>query len=80
MVEDGRQPNSRGYIPIIRIPIKGEMTVPNIGSLDPGTYVSNHLPLKTKVENRPQKIPKQWYESDTGLGDTLPCQTGVNLR
>ncbi len=26
------------YIPIIRIPIKGGMTIPNIGSLDPGTY------------------------------------------
>ena len=28
------------YIPIIRIPIKGEMAIPNIGSLDPGTYRS----------------------------------------
>ncbi len=27
------------YIPIKTIPIKGEMTIPNIGSLDPGTYV-----------------------------------------
>ena len=29
------------YIPIITIPtipIKGEMTIPNKGSLDPGTY------------------------------------------
>ena len=26
------------YTPIITIPIKGEMTIPNIGSLDPGTY------------------------------------------
>ena len=26
------------YIPIIRIPIKGGMTIPNITSLDPGTY------------------------------------------
>ena len=26
------------YIPIKTIPIKGEMTIPNIGSLDPGTY------------------------------------------
>ena len=29
------------YIPIITIPIKGEMTIPNIGSLDPGTYNYN---------------------------------------
>ena len=27
------------YIPIIRIPMKGGMTTPNIGSLDPGTSV-----------------------------------------
>ena len=27
------------YIPIIRIPIKGGMTIPNIASLDPGSYV-----------------------------------------
>ena len=26
------------YIPIVRIPYKGEMTIPNIGSLDPGTW------------------------------------------
>ena len=28
------------YIPIITIPIKSEMTIPNIGSLDPGTFVA----------------------------------------
>ena len=46
MVGDGHQPNSRGlythYI-IITIPIKGEMTIPNIGSLDPGTYESRGI-------------------------------------
>ena len=26
------------YIPIIRIPIKGGMTIPNIATFDPGTY------------------------------------------
>ncbi len=31
------------YIPIIRISIKGEMTIPNIGSLDPGTYIKSNL-------------------------------------
>ena len=29
------------YIPIIRIPIKGGMTIPNIRSLDPGTYTTS---------------------------------------
>ena len=28
------------YIPIIRIPIKGGMTIPNIATFDHGTYVS----------------------------------------
>ena len=28
------------YIPIIRIPIKGGMTIPNTMSFDPGTYVN----------------------------------------
>ena len=33
IIGDGHQPNSREiYIPIITIPIKGEMTIPNIGS------------------------------------------------
>ena len=35
---DGHQPNSRVYIPIIRIPIKGVMTIPNIATFDHGTY------------------------------------------
>ena len=29
IIGDGHQPNSRGLIPIIRIPIKGGMTIPN---------------------------------------------------
>ena len=37
-IGDGHQPNSIGvYIPIIRIPIKGGMTIPNTRSLDPGS-------------------------------------------
>ncbi len=38
IIGDGHQPNSVGvYIPIIRIPIKGGMTIPNIATLDHGT-------------------------------------------
>ena len=41
IIGDGHQPNSRAYVgvytPIIRIPIKGGMTIPNIRSLDCGT-------------------------------------------
>ena len=39
------------YIPIIRIPIKGGMTIPNIGSLDPGTYVNNHSDCDESKKN-----------------------------
>ena len=31
------------YIPIIRIPIKGGMTIPNIATFDHGTYEFIHL-------------------------------------
>ena len=37
IIRDGHQPNSRGNIPIIRIPIKGGMTIPNIATFDHGT-------------------------------------------
>ena len=52
MVGDVHQPNSRIYIPIIRIPIKGGMTIPNIRSLDCGTYISRNLDgSKAKLRN-----------------------------
>ena len=39
IIGDGHQPNSVGvYKPIIRIPIKGWMTIPNIATFDPGSY------------------------------------------
>ena len=38
MVGDGHQPNRRGLIPNIKIPIEGGMTIPNIRSLDPSTH------------------------------------------
>ena len=52
------------YIPIIRIPIKGGMTIPNTRSLDPSTYgfpgvcvffKASRIPSPKKV--REQKIP-----------------------
>ncbi len=40
LIGDGKlNPIVGVYIPIITIPIKSEMTIPNIGSLDPGTFV-----------------------------------------
>ena len=31
------------YIPIIRIPIKGGMTIPNIATFDHGTYIFTYI-------------------------------------
>ena len=42
------------YIPIIRIPIKGWMTIPNTRSLDPGSMVNTQVPFSepgTMTEN-----------------------------
>ena len=39
------------YIPIIRIPIKGGMTIPNIATFDHGTY------------NPPEGKDYKWYIS-----------------
>ena len=57
------------YIPIIRLPIKGGMTIPNIGSLDPGTVGGLFEPILVKnvgqlghypeiIKNKEQKITK----------------------
>ncbi len=40
------------YIPIIRIPIKGGMTIPNIATFDHGTYGEN-------PENAPKDLLTQ---------------------
>ncbi len=42
IIGDGHQPNRIGvYIPIIRIPITGGMTIPNLATFDHGTYDGN---------------------------------------
>ncbi len=38
------------YMPIIRIPIKAGMTIPNIASFDHGTYMNYSWPENTKVK------------------------------
>ncbi len=43
------------YIPIITIPIEGEMTIPNIGSLDPGTHGYRVPTSGTYI-----RIPRLW--------------------
>ena len=37
------------YIPIIRIPIKGGMTIPNIATFDRGTYSPNKAYIMSPV-------------------------------
>ena len=41
------------YIPIIRIPIEGEMTIPNIATFDHGTY---HLSLVSLLDHFTRKV------------------------
>ncbi len=47
------------YIPIIRIPIKGGMTIPNIGTFDHGTNVdfsASTTPWKLQRQKNPLKF------------------------
>ena len=47
------QPNSVGvYIPIIKIPIKGGMTIPNIATFDHGTYGEYYHFSQGFIDNR----------------------------
>ena len=52
------------YIPIIRIPIKGGMTIPNIRSFDHGTYVDGS---------------EIWRSPPFGMKNTL-VNTGINYQ
>ena len=46
------------YIPIIRIPIKGGMTIPNIATFDHGTYyLGEYVLLFPSIE---QANPSRW--------------------
>ena len=40
------------YIPIIRIPIKGGMTIPNIATFDHGTYVYLYLFISQSLSSQ----------------------------
>ena len=43
------------YIPIVRIPIKGGMTIPYIATFDPGTYKGYLLVLGKEPETELRK-------------------------
>ncbi len=45
------------YIPIKRIPIKDGMTIPNIGSLDPGTDGGLNPASDTVIRNLERQLP-----------------------
>ena len=63
------------YIPIITIPIKGEMTIPNIGSLDPGTYVKY-----AKQSHEPRIKPGPWLFAVFVGDEKLPSYMGIILN
>ena len=56
IIGDGHQPKSVGVqIPIIRIPTKGGMTIPNIATFDHGTH------------GFPNRVSKKWRSKDLGF-------------
>ena len=64
------------YIPIIRIPIKGWMTIPNTRSLDPGSYYPPvdllvlsgdfHLIPRSKGKKLTSPLPQNFQTSNPG--------------
>ena len=59
------------YIPIVRIPIKGGMTIPNIATFDPGTHVL-HKKRSCTIQRKKLSIKKskdeRFEESDVCSG------------
>ncbi len=52
------------YIPIIRIPIKGGMTIPNIATFDDGTYVHIHTyeyTIDTDILHKRTSLNRLWH-------------------
>ena len=66
IIGDGHQPNSRVYTPIIRIPIKGEMTIPNTRSLDPGTYTHYIVGINFRISSSHLRIFFDFFLNKAG--------------
>ena len=80
IIGDGHQPNSRVYRPIIRIPIKGGMTIPNIATFDHGTYASLRIPSRTNqyfMECQPRVLNIAQVISHSYLFCEI-CQTNIH--
>ncbi len=56
------------YIPIIRIPIKGGMTIPNIATFDHGTYVDG---LKKVLKMLLDALRRKVYRMNTIIVTTF---------
>ena len=56
------------YIPIIRIPIKGWMTIPNTRSLDPGTYLILFGPIRCQCGQSKSLHALLWRKRPILLG------------
>ena len=66
------------YIPIKRIPIKGGMTIPYIGSLDPGTPVEASIWVFPKIgvfypPNHPFYCNRVFHEINHPFWGTIIC-------
>ena len=59
------------YIPMIRIPIKGGMTIPNIRSLDPDTHVWGVIVVKQHTSYYLKQQENDSYHLTDSLGILL---------
>ena len=68
------------YIPFIRIPIKGGMTIPNIATFDHGTYLAKWMHLK-RIFMFTKKWAKNqvWYRADGTDGNEC-CSLQLGWR
>ena len=58
------------YIPIIRIPIKGGMTIPTIATFDHGTYEGKELHFGNSKECNPSCL-MEFVDTNKHISDTL---------
>ena len=81
IIGDGHQPNSRGLYPIIRIPIKGGLMIPNIATFDHGTdgylsQVDSRIFVAPMVEHLCSPVYSFNWSTFTGkLEDSLKIPT-----
>ena len=67
IIGDGHQPNSRVYIPIIRIPINGGMTIPNIATFEHGTGGGGNRTNQQNLQELERKRREEWQRHEVQM-------------